>query len=74
MTWNEDPETRPGSDRQWWLTQGTEYCFVCDGSAHPETVSYCVACDRALCHFCLNNSDPEQEPFCPECARPGGSG
>ena len=74
MGWSDDPESRPGSDRQWWLTQGTEFCFICEFSVHPEMLSYCVACDRAICHFCLNATGPERELLCPYCAGTRGDG
>ncbi|MFW5824474.1 MAG: hypothetical protein ACOCVV_05880 [Marinobacter sp.] len=64
MTRDQDPDTRPGSDRQWWTTNGTEYCFVCENQVHPELLVYCIACDRGLCAWCLNHQD---RPLCPSC-------
>lgn len=67
MRSNDDPETRPGSDRQWWLTEGPESCFLCEGSVHPELLMYCIACDRGLCLLCLDEDVQANEVLCPEC-------
>jgi hypothetical protein len=65
---DDDPETRPGSDRQWWLTQGPEFCYLCEGSVHPEMLLYCIACDRGLCSLCLDeNVQASGDVLCPEC-------
>lgn len=68
MNTDNDPEPRPGSDRQWWLTEGAEYCFVCEASAHAEVLTYCIACDRAVCTLCLDDSAHRDQPICRECA------
>ena len=64
---SDDAESRPGSDRQWWLTEGPETCFLCEGAVHPELLKYCIACDRGLCLFCLNGGPAQGEVVCPEC-------
>ncbi len=68
--WDDDPETRPGSDRQWWLTEGPGYCFVCEVSVHPEMLVHCVECDQAVCPLCLDDSPTGRGlGICPECAK-----
>lgn len=66
MRSDDKPETRPGSDRQWWLTEGPESCFLCEGSVHPELLVYCIACDRGLCLACLDD-DVNTDGLCREC-------
>lgn len=62
----------PGSDRQWWLTEGTELCFVCESCTHPELVAHCDACDQAVCFICLGDSDRDGDTLCPGCRQDVG--
>lgn len=63
-----DPQAdTPGSDRRWWLTDGPEQCSLCEASAHPETLTYCVVCDRGLCTLCYHVSAMNAPSMCPEC-------
>lgn len=67
MRADDDTENPPGTDRQWWVTRGPESCFLCEGSVHPELLAYCVACDRGLCLFCLDDNSQATDVLCPEC-------
>lgn len=66
MTFSND---QPGSDRQWWLSEGSEVCSICEALVHPETIRYCLLCDQNLC--CLCNGEPGESGsvVCPHCAR-----
>lgn len=59
---------RPGSDRQWWLTEGVECCFACEKDVHAELLGFCDRCDRAVCTQCQDYSVPAGPVLCPECA------
>lgn len=63
-----DHDPPPGSDRQWWLTEGPESCFVCEARVHPEMLAYCVACDRGMCSICLYDSAKDGQALCAECS------
>lgn len=72
----DDPENRPGSDRQWWLTEGPEYCALCEAPVHPEVLTYCIACDRGVCSMCMNETLHIGRDLCLECITEteGGNG
>lgn len=68
MSSNKDSGSIPGSDRHWWLTEGPEFCFVCETSVHPEVLAYCAGCDQGLCSVCLWDNTGHGESLCPQCA------
>jgi len=59
---------KPGSDRQWWLTEGAEICSVCEAAVHPETLGFCVECDQGICTLCIRWSEANGPLRCPACA------
>ena len=64
---NNQDDSPPGSDRQWWLTDGTDLCFVCEAHVHPEMLAHCAGCDRAMCFICIGDSDRNRPLLCPDC-------
>lgn len=64
----EAPYENPGSDRQWWLTEGSEICSACEAAVHPETLGFCVVCDRGVCTLCVDHSVTGGPVLCPACA------
>lgn len=67
MPGNDDTVAGPASDRQWWLTAGTEFCSFCEAQVHAEVLTYCLACDRGMCWLCLYEGAEPGLTQCPEC-------
>lgn len=61
-------------DERWWLQAGAEWCPFCDITLHAEGLSYCIACDRAVCMVCVNQGPDAGEIYCPECGAKPDSG
>lgn len=61
-------------DSHWWLSPGGEDCPFCTGSWHAEALAYCIACDRPVCHVCMEAAVDSEDLLCPECAAETGSG
>lgn len=67
-----DHSPEPGSDRQWWITDGPEYCIICEGSVHAEMITWCTACDQGVCAWCLNETESDKDMICPACTQERG--
>ena len=61
------PDEQPGSDRKWWLTEGSDICSVCEAAVHPETLEFCVVCDQGVCAVCLPGVESTSSGACPTC-------
>lgn len=55
---------QPGSDRQWWLSEGSEVCSICEALVHPEMLGYCLLCDQNICCLCSGESGSVVCPLC----------
>lgn len=66
MTFSTD---QPGSDHQWWLSEGSEVCSVCEAFVHPEMHGYCLLCDQTMCYLCSGEPGESGSGVCPDCAR-----
>lgn len=66
------PGEQPGSDRQWWLTAGSEICSVCEADVHPEALGFCMICDQGVCSSCFEVSEPNEPVLCAACAGAAG--
>ncbi|MBS8241525.1 hypothetical protein DYI22_13585 [Marinobacter lipolyticus] len=58
----------PGSDRQWWLTGGSDVCVACEVATHLEALAFCAVCDQTVCAICARYDDRQGPVLCPGCA------
>jgi len=51
----------------YWLSGGTEWCFVCGAAYVLELERRCVACDRGSCPHCVFLVRTTREVYCLPC-------